>query len=179
MPKLMDRSAGVARPRAGGDLHHGLRPIRAARVRGPRRRLPAEAVQRERFQEAIVRARERIRAKATPPAPEPPDLDALVRDARPRTGPAEHILIRDGATSTSCRSTQSTMSSTGRLHGVQVGREAVSEGPDVIGRRSDARSRALCPDPPLVHPECRSVSKVELMRRTAGWPSCATAPGYR
>ena len=51
----------------------------------------------ERFQEAMVRARERIRAKATPPAPKPPDLDALVRDARPKTGPAERILIRDGA----------------------------------------------------------------------------------
>ena len=51
----------------------------------------------ERFQEAMVRARERIRAKATPPAPDPPDLDALVRDAKPKAGPVERILIRDGA----------------------------------------------------------------------------------
>jgi two-component system LytT family response regulator len=51
----------------------------------------------ERFEEAMVRARERIRAKATPPAPDPPDLEALVRDAKPRTGPVERILIRDGA----------------------------------------------------------------------------------
>jgi two-component system, LytTR family, response regulator len=45
----------------------------------------------ERFQEAMQRARERMRAKAAVP------LDAIVREARPRTGPAERILIRDGA----------------------------------------------------------------------------------
>jgi len=45
----------------------------------------------ERFQEAMQRARERRRAKAALP------LEDLVRDARPRTGPAERVLIRDGA----------------------------------------------------------------------------------
>jgi two-component system, LytTR family, response regulator len=44
----------------------------------------------ERFQEAMERARERIRAKTALP------LEDLVRDARPRTGPAERVLIRDG-----------------------------------------------------------------------------------
>jgi len=45
----------------------------------------------ERFEEAIVRARERLRAKA------PTDVEAIVRDARPRSGYAERVLIRDGA----------------------------------------------------------------------------------
>src|SRR5690242_1298232 len=45
----------------------------------------------ERFQEAMARARERLRAKAALP------LEEIVREARPRTGPAERILIRDGA----------------------------------------------------------------------------------
>src|SRR3954463_14694440 len=45
----------------------------------------------ERFSEAIARARERVRAKAGIP------LEAVVRDARPRTGHAERVLIRDGA----------------------------------------------------------------------------------
>ena len=45
----------------------------------------------ERFQEAMQRARERIRAKTTLP------LEEIVRDARPRTGPSERVLIRDGA----------------------------------------------------------------------------------
>jgi len=45
----------------------------------------------ERFQEAMARARERLRAKAPLP------VDAIVRDARPRTGPAGRVLIRDGA----------------------------------------------------------------------------------
>ena len=45
----------------------------------------------ERFQEAMERARERLRAKAVVP------LDEIVREAKPRTGPAERILIRDGA----------------------------------------------------------------------------------
>ncbi len=46
----------------------------------------------ERFQEAMERARERQRAKAAAP-----DVDAIVRDARPRSGPVERVLIRDGA----------------------------------------------------------------------------------
>jgi two-component system LytT family response regulator len=45
----------------------------------------------DRFQEAMERARERVRAKAVVP------LDEIVREAKPRTGPAERILIRDGA----------------------------------------------------------------------------------
>jgi two-component system LytT family response regulator len=45
----------------------------------------------ERFQEAMQRARERLRAKAALP------LEDLVRDAKPRTGPSERVLIRDGA----------------------------------------------------------------------------------
>ncbi len=45
----------------------------------------------ERFEEAIARARERLRAKA------PTDVEAIVRDARPRSGYAGRVLIRDGA----------------------------------------------------------------------------------
>ena len=45
----------------------------------------------ERFQDAMQRARERLRAKAVLP------LDEIGREAKPRTGPAERILIRDGA----------------------------------------------------------------------------------
>ena len=45
----------------------------------------------ERFREAVARARERVRARAATP------IDEVVRDARPRTGPAERVLIRDGA----------------------------------------------------------------------------------
>ena len=45
----------------------------------------------ERFQEAIERARERIRAKTAIP------VDEILREARPRTGHAERVLIRDGA----------------------------------------------------------------------------------
>jgi two-component system LytT family response regulator len=45
----------------------------------------------ERFQEAIGRARERLRAAAVT------DVDDLVRDAKPSTGPLARVLIRDGA----------------------------------------------------------------------------------
>jgi two-component system LytT family response regulator len=48
----------------------------------------------ERFQEAMARVRERLQAKT---AASTQDVAALVRDAKPRTGPAERILIRDGA----------------------------------------------------------------------------------
>jgi two-component system, LytTR family, response regulator len=49
----------------------------------------------ERFQEAMGRARERMRAKEG--SATAPDVTALVRDAKPRSGPAERVLIRDGA----------------------------------------------------------------------------------
>jgi two-component system LytT family response regulator len=49
----------------------------------------------ERFQEAMGRARERMRAKES--SGTTPDVAALVRDAKPRTGPTERVLIRDGA----------------------------------------------------------------------------------
>jgi two-component system LytT family response regulator len=45
----------------------------------------------ERFQEAIGRARERLRAHAALP------VDDIVRDAKPKSGHAERVLIRDGA----------------------------------------------------------------------------------
>jgi two-component system LytT family response regulator len=45
----------------------------------------------ERFQDAMARARERLRAREATP------VDALVRDAKPKSGPAERVLIRDGA----------------------------------------------------------------------------------
>ncbi len=48
----------------------------------------------ERFHEAIARARERLRAKAAAP---PAHVDQIIRDAKPRTGPAGRVLIRDGA----------------------------------------------------------------------------------
>ena len=47
----------------------------------------------ERFQEAMDRARERLAARAAAA----PDDAAMVRDAKPRTGPAGRVLIRDGA----------------------------------------------------------------------------------
>ena len=44
----------------------------------------------DRFEEAMARARERLRARTSLP------LEELVRDLKPRTGPAERVLIRDG-----------------------------------------------------------------------------------
>lgn len=44
-----------------------------------------------RFAEALSRARARIQAKEAVP------VDELVADARPRTGPVERVLIRDGS----------------------------------------------------------------------------------
>jgi two-component system LytT family response regulator len=45
----------------------------------------------DRFQEAMARARERLRARI------PTEIEAIVQEARPRTGYAERVLIRDGA----------------------------------------------------------------------------------
>src|SRR5882672_7581007 len=49
----------------------------------------------ERFQEAIDRARERLRAKAAPPSAD--DIAGIIREAKPKSGPAGRVLIRDGA----------------------------------------------------------------------------------
>jgi two-component system, LytTR family, response regulator len=52
----------------------------------------------ERFAEAIERVRERLRARESQEdASSGLDVPALVADARPRQGPVERILIRDGA----------------------------------------------------------------------------------
>jgi two-component system, LytTR family, response regulator len=48
----------------------------------------------ERFQEAIGHARECLRAKTAVPIDE---VDKIIRDAKPRSGPAGRVLIRDGA----------------------------------------------------------------------------------
>ncbi len=48
----------------------------------------------ERFREAIGRARERLRAKTATSIDE---VDQIIKDAKPRTGPAGRVLIRDGA----------------------------------------------------------------------------------
>jgi two-component system LytT family response regulator len=48
----------------------------------------------ERFQEAIARARARLRAKTLLAVD---DVDKFISDAKPRTGPAGRVLIRDGA----------------------------------------------------------------------------------
>ncbi|HWK11381.1 MAG TPA: LytTR family DNA-binding domain-containing protein [Vicinamibacterales bacterium] len=45
----------------------------------------------ERFEEAMVRVRERLRARRPTPVQE------IVRDAKARSGPVERVLIRDGA----------------------------------------------------------------------------------
>jgi two-component system LytT family response regulator len=45
----------------------------------------------ERFQEALARARERLRAREVLP------VEDIVRDAKPKGGHAERVLIRDGA----------------------------------------------------------------------------------
>jgi two-component system, LytTR family, response regulator len=54
----------------------------------------------ERFAEALTRARERQRnrgEKDGKPAADDVDVDALVGSARPRQGPLERVLIRDGS----------------------------------------------------------------------------------
>jgi two-component system LytT family response regulator len=52
----------------------------------------------ERFADALERTRERLRAQRTAAAEgEPLDVERLVAEARPRQGPLERVLIRDGA----------------------------------------------------------------------------------
>jgi two-component system LytT family response regulator len=51
----------------------------------------------ERFQEAIHRARERMRARGAPAPGDEDTIEKIIKDAKPRSGPAGRVLIRDGA----------------------------------------------------------------------------------
>src|SRR5262245_2249431 len=51
----------------------------------------------ERFGEALSRARARLAGRDPGDAARDVDVDALVAQARPRQGPLERVLIRDGA----------------------------------------------------------------------------------
>jgi two-component system LytT family response regulator len=51
----------------------------------------------ERFGEALERARARLAAREASADASDVDVDALVAEARPRSGPLERVLIRDGA----------------------------------------------------------------------------------
>jgi two-component system, LytTR family, response regulator len=51
----------------------------------------------DRFAEALERTRERLRSRSSQGAEGSLDVDALVAQARPRQGPLERVLIRDGA----------------------------------------------------------------------------------
>jgi two-component system LytT family response regulator len=51
----------------------------------------------ERFAEALERTRERLRAKRSSDEAPGLDVEGLVAQARPRQGPLERVLIRDGA----------------------------------------------------------------------------------
>ena len=51
----------------------------------------------DRFAEALQRTRERLRSRSSPGEEGGVDVEALVAQARPRHGPLERVLIRDGA----------------------------------------------------------------------------------
>jgi len=51
----------------------------------------------DRFADALTRARERLRARAAAGESGTPEVEALLAAARPRQGPLERVLIRDGA----------------------------------------------------------------------------------
>ena len=82
-------------PRSAGHLRHGVRPVRAAGVRGARGGLPAQAVQRR-----AVPGSDAARARADAGREAAPPLDRSTGHQATRsrrTGPAERVLIRDGA----------------------------------------------------------------------------------
>ena len=112
------------------------------------------------------------------------DVDALVAAARPRQGPLERVLIRDGA----------------QVHVIPVDRidfveaqddyvsfvadgQVVSEGPDDGGGRGGARSGAVRAHPPVVsaqhraHRAGRAVREGQPDRDPARRPQAAGEPG--
>src|SRR5674476_1021329 len=79
------RSAGTDRALAGagGHLRHGIRPVCDARLRRPRRGLPAEAFQRTTF-----RARARLGERRT--------LPEIAPEARPAGVHPQRMVVKDG-----------------------------------------------------------------------------------
>ena len=121
-------------------------------VRGPRRRLPAEAVQRG----AVPGGDRRGRASGCGAKTVLP-IDEMIKEAKPRSGPAGRVLIRDGA--------NVHVLPVDKIDYVEAQDDYVafkSEGKQYLkdqtlgGAGGDARSRPLRPHPPVVHPEHRS-----------------------
>ena len=170
------RGARAPRPGRPRDLHHRLRPVRAARVRSPRGRLPAEAVQRGALRRGAV-------ARAGTPAVARARRRSTRSSSEVRSGqaPLERVLIRDGS--------QVHVLPVDRIDYVeaqddyvcvQVGGETVPEGPDArhprrpcwIPRGSSAFTGRIS----STSIGSRASSSTP---RTAASRSCATAPACR
>ena len=131
----------------------------------------------ERFEEAMDRVRERVQARAAAA----PDVAALVRDAKPRTGPAERVLIRDGANVhvlpvdaidyVEAQDDYVAFKSDGKR---------IPEGSDAGRRRSDDWTRHASSGSTARICSTSTASRMSSStRRTAGSPSSATARDYR
>ena len=121
------RGPRADRPRRAGDLHHRLRPVRAAGVRGARGRLPAEAVR------ATSGWRKRWRGPAARLRRRRPTRPRRWRRRRGRaarrssgcwcaTARSVHVAARSSASTTSRRRTTTSC--------FKAGGQAVPQGPD-------------------------------------------------
>ncbi len=126
----------------------------------------------ERLAEALARARGRLAGRE---GEEPAlDVDGLVAAARPRSGPLERVLIRDGA--------QVHVLPADRIDFVEAQddyvcvhgrRQVVPEGSDDGGGRSGARPDALRAHSPLVSTQYRAHRAGRALRQ--GQPDCDSA----
>ena len=155
------RGAGADRAVGAGGLHDGVRPVRAARVRGARRGLPAQAVQRGAVRgSAVAGAGAARRAGAG-------------RRHR-RAGRRRAVAAGDGRTGADPRRFAGARAAggedrlrrgAGRLRLLQGGRQAVPQGSDDGRARGAARSGALRAHSPLVLPQHRSHCEGRALRQ--------------
>jgi two-component system, LytTR family, response regulator len=122
----------------------------------------------ERFGEALSRARARIQNRETLP------VEDLVADARPRQGPVERVLIRDGA--------QVHVIPVDRIDYVEAQDDYVcfkAEGKDYLKDQTMAAVEGLLDPARFVRIHRSYLLKWSCTRKTAGWRSCGTDGGCR
>ena len=118
----------------------------------------------ERLAEALTRARGRIanRDGRRQERPAPDSTSTPWLRARPRQGPLERVLIRDGAQAYAPRRPHRFCRGPGRLRQLRRRRAFVSQGPDDGGGRGVARSGAVRADSPVGLLNIERIARVEL-----------------
>ena len=126
----------------------------------------------ERLGEALSRARGRLAGREGEAAGEAPlDVGGLLAAARPRSGPLERVVIRDGAHVHVIPADRSTTSRRRTTTWLRRRRQDVPQGADAGGLEEALDPRASCASTGRICSTSSGSRGSSSTRRTAGWRS--------